>query len=213
MSIAATYDEWASSYDEDQNKTRDLDGLAMKELLASSHFNHTLELGCGTGKNTLLLASLSDRVTALDFSAAMIERARQKVVSDNVSFLEADITRTWPLESGQFDFVVTNLVLEHISNLEPIFAEAYRALVPGGNLLISELHPFRQYLGSQANFKRPTPDSEEGAVKVDAFTHNISEFLDRARDAGFSLISLREWWHEEDAGRPPRLITLMLGKI
>lgn len=213
MNIAATYDEWASSYDEDHNKTRDLDGLAMKELLSSSHFSHTLELGCGTGKNTLLLASLSERVTALDFSAAMIERARQKVTSDNVSFIEADITRTWPLENGQFDFVVTNLVLEHISNLEPIFVEAHRVLAPGGNLLISELHPFRQYLGSQANFKRSTPDSEEGAVKVDAFTHNISEFLDRARDAGFSLLSLQEWWHEEDAGRPPRLLTLMLEKM
>ncbi|MCA9804814.1 MAG: class I SAM-dependent methyltransferase [Cyanobacteria bacterium HKST-UBA02] len=213
MTIAATYDEWASSYDEDRNKTRDLDGLAMKELLSSSQLGHTLELGCGTGKNTLLLASLSERVTALDFSAAMIEKARKKVTSDNVSFFEADITRSWPLDSGQFDFVVTNLVLEHISDLAPIFAEAHRVLVPGGNFLISELHPFRQYLGSQANFKRSTPDSEEGAVKVDAFTHNVSEFLDRARDAGFSLLSLREWWHEEDAGRPPRLLTLRLSKI
>jgi 2-polyprenyl-3-methyl-5-hydroxy-6-metoxy-1,4-benzoquinol methylase len=70
------------------------------------------------------------------------------------SFAVADLTQPWPAATNGADLMIGDLVLEHIEDLRPVFAQAAKALVPGGCLFISELHPFRQYQGTQANFQR-----------------------------------------------------------
>jgi malonyl-CoA O-methyltransferase len=101
--------------------------------------------------------------------------------------------------------VACNLVLEHLEDLEPVFAEAVRCLAPGGTLWVSELHPFRQYLGSQARFETPGGDE----VRVEAHVHHVSDFLQAAARYDLVLVTLEEHWHpEDDEGKPPRLLTL-----
>ena len=46
------YNAWAVQYDEDINRTRDLDKMVTIESLSSIDFLEVLELGCGTGKNS-----------------------------------------------------------------------------------------------------------------------------------------------------------------
>lgn len=58
MSIQNAYNEWSESYDVDTNLTRDLDRKVIRDLLANLQFDSILELGCGTGKNTIFLAQL-----------------------------------------------------------------------------------------------------------------------------------------------------------
>jgi malonyl-CoA O-methyltransferase len=163
-----------------------------------------VEIGCGTGKNTSFLAELGASVTALDFSAGMLALAREKVKAANVTFVEADLTEPWPVEAHSADLVVCNLVLEHIEDLHFLFAQAARVLVPGGRFFICELHPFRQYLGTQATFQRA-----DGAVLIEAYVHHISDFLAAAKGSGLELVSLKEWWHVEDEGKPPRLASFV----
>src|SRR5256885_13897989 len=88
MSIRQAYSDWAATYDLDRNLTRDLDQAVTKNTLASLHCKSVLELGCGTGKNTALLAEIGERICAIDFSRSMIERAKDKLRLDNVSFAE-----------------------------------------------------------------------------------------------------------------------------
>lgn len=57
MSIEKAYDAWSREYDTNENKTRDLDVKATKETLSRYKFEHVIELGCGTGKNTRWLLS------------------------------------------------------------------------------------------------------------------------------------------------------------
>jgi len=166
-----------------------------------------LEIGCGTGKNTLLLAEVGRHVTAADFSEGMIAQARTRVQADNVAFVVADLTRPWPWADASANLVVCNLVLEHIENLAFVFAEAARVLARPGQLFVCELHPFRQYQGSQAGFQRG-----QAKVKIPAFVHHLSDFLDAAERSGLALNSLKEWWHEEDSGKPPRLVSFLFGK-
>lgn len=102
------------------------------------------------------------------------------------------------------DLVVCNLVLEHIENLAFIFAEAERCLVEEGIFFVCELHPYRQYEGAQAQFRQ-----EGETIEIPAFVHHISDFVNVAKHAGLTLDSFQEWWHEEDRGEAPRVVSFM----
>ena len=208
MSIRRAYADWAATYDGDRNRTRDLDRTVTERALSQERPATVLELGCGTGKNTLLLSAVARRVLALDFSDGMLRQARGKVQSGSVLFAVADLTQPWPCPAGSANLLICNLVLEHIADLGPIFAEAARVLVPGGQFFVSELHPFRQYSGKQANFMRAGE-----RVSIPPYVHHISDFTAAARSAGFALVELREWWHAEDQGAPPLVVTFMFGKL
>ena len=201
------YNHWSSTYDQDRNLTRDLDQTITRKTLANLRCKSVLEIGCGTGKNTALLAEIAENVHALDFSGAMIEKAKQKLRAGNVSFVVADLTQRWPCKERAVDLIACNLVLEHIRDLSSIFFEANRVLVTGGRFFISELHPFRQYQGTKANFQR-----DQQRTEIGAFVHHLSEFTGAAAAAGFSLTGMNEWWHEEDRDKPPRLVSFMFEK-
>lgn len=202
--VRDAYARWSSRYDQDPNRTRDLDRQATRELLAQRRFERVLELGCGTGKNTALLAEIGGRVRALDFSDAMLAVARAKVTASHVEFLLADLTLPWPCEARWADLVVCNLVLEHVEQVAPVFAQAARCLARGGLFLLCELHPFRQYQGTRARFAA----ADGSQVLIPAHVHHLSDYFGAARAAGLRVERFDEWWHEEDRGLPPRLVSL-----
>jgi len=207
MSIREAYNHWSATYDTDENRTRDLDHAATRETLKDKQYKSILEIGCGTGKNTPLLAQSGDRVLALDFSEGMLKKAREKLDSDHVLFLAADITKPWPCADESADLIACNLVLEHIEDVSFVFSEALRTLIEGGHLFMCELHPFRQYQGTKARFQR-----NEGRIEIQAFTHHISDYLKEAEKTGLRFKTCREWWHEEDQDKPPRLVSFSFEK-
>jgi ubiquinone/menaquinone biosynthesis C-methylase UbiE len=207
MSIQEAYDQWAAVYDIDTNLTRDLDRVVTENALSNLAFKSVIELGCGTGKNTVLLSQIAETVYAMDFSENMIQQAREKLESDNVSFSVSDITKPWPCDDLSADLIVCNLVLEHIENLSWVFSEAFRCLVEGGIFFVCELHPFRQYQGRKAKFQR-----EQETVEISAFVHHISDFFDAGRSYGFTISELKEWWHPQDQNSLPRLVSFVLEK-
>ena len=207
MKVDEAYENWSRTYDTDRNLTRDLDEQITRTTLNDFRCKSILEIGCGTGKNTRWFSEISEQVHAIDFSAAMIEQAQQKCTCENVTFALADITKRWPVADASVDLVTCNLVLEHISELAFIFAEAARVIIDGGLCFLSELHPFRQYQGVQARFAR---DAE--TIAIPAFVHHISDFLDGAARANLALVAMNEWWHADDEKKPPRLISFMFRK-
>jgi len=206
MSIEKAYNQWSSQYDTNKNRTRDLDKKVTTEVLSNVPFQNVLELGCGTGKNTEWFLTRSNSVFSVDFSEEMLKIARQKITAENVSFQKADITKPWDWTDEIFDLITCNLILEHIEDLNFVFQEAYSKLKSGGYFFISELHPFKQYIGSKARF-----ETEEGLIELETYTHHISEFLRSANSAGFQLKHLEEWF---DSGKndPPRILSLLFQK-
>lgn len=205
--VQTAYASWAPTYDSMENPTRDLDRLATAASLGGLRCRSILELGCGTGKNTELLAAIGGRVQALDFTPEMMALARARVPALHVTFTQADITQPWPCAAASVDLIASNLVLEHIADLDFIFAEAARCLAPDGRFFISELHPFKQYLGRKATFV-----VGDETVEIDAFVHAVSDFLDAGRRHGFTLDKFTEWWRQPDHSQPPLLATFMFVK-
>jgi ubiquinone/menaquinone biosynthesis C-methylase UbiE len=208
LSVAGAYDQWAEYYDGDANVTRDLDALVIRRAPLRVAGHDVLEVGCGTGKNTSWLANSARHVIAMDFSNGMLEQARRRVSAANVSFVRHDVRHPWPVPDRTVDIVVANLVLEHVYDLAPLFAESARVLRAGGQLFVCELHPFRQLRGSQAQFIDPHTGN---TVRVPAFRHSVSEYVNAALAAGFVLHEIGEWPDEGLAdGEPPRLLSVLL---
>lgn len=208
MTVKKAYNSWSETYDTDVNLTRDLDETATRESLQGISYGRTLELGCGTGKNTSFLSGISEQIWAVDFSEGMISRAKEKLRSGNVTFSLADITKPWPFSDGTFDLIVSNLVLEHIEELDFIFSEASRTLKKGGAFFVCELHPFRQYQGKKARFERG-----DKTIEIQAYVHDISDFLASSKRSRLNLKDLREWRHEKDEAQGvPRLISFRFEK-
>ncbi|WP_229308468.1 class I SAM-dependent DNA methyltransferase [Jiulongibacter sediminis] len=189
MNVKAAYKEWSKQYDSNRNRTRDAEALVLKELLGDLTFNHILEVGCGTGKNTSFLLEKADAMTAVDLSEEMLAVAKAKITSDSVRFVNADITEDWNCISQKADLITFSLVLEHIENLEPVFQKVAKNSAPNAFIYIGELHPFKQYGGSKARF-----ETEEGTQVVSCFNHNLSDFTRAAEASGLQLVKLTEYF-------------------
>jgi len=95
-----------------------------------------LELACGTGEVSNVLMSRGHRVTALDFSEAMLSVARAKHAGrDQVHFILADAENTMEPD-GLYDAIVCRHLVWTLTRPEEAFADWFRVLKPGGRLLV-----------------------------------------------------------------------------
>lgn len=206
MNVQDAYNQWAEQYDSNENKTRDLEAIALRELLAPLAFEQAIELGCGTGKNTAFLLEKAKHITAIDLSEEMLAKAKAKFKSDHIEFLHSDLLHA-ELKEDHYDLAVFSLVLEHMETLEPVLEHATKALKPGAYLYIGELHPFKQYSGSKARFA-----TSNGEQVVTCFTHHVSDFIKAANNCGLQLIKLKEYFDDNDRSQLPRILSLLFRK-
>jgi ubiquinone/menaquinone biosynthesis C-methylase UbiE len=97
-----------------------------------------LEIGCGTGAFSRLLAKSSERVLALDLSPNMIRVAEERSAQfPNIEFQVADVLAL-ELPAERFDCVATIATLHHLPMAE-VLPKIKRALRAGGVLLILDL--------------------------------------------------------------------------
>jgi ubiquinone/menaquinone biosynthesis C-methylase UbiE len=98
-----------------------------------------VEVGCGFGRMTGLLAERFERVLGLDVSPVMLERARSAVTASNVEFLAVSGTSLEPVANSSADVLVCYLVLQHLPGRDPIAAyirEFGRVLAAGGRAFV-----------------------------------------------------------------------------
>ena len=207
MDTQQAYNSWAAQYDTNENKTRDLEAKALRAILSTISFDAVLEIGCGTGKNTEWILHRATSITAVDLSWEMLAKAKEKIQSGKVEFIQADINGEWNFTNKSFDLIGFSLVLEHIENLDHIFKEVSKKLNKNGFVYVGELHPFKQYSGSKARF-----ETEQGLHIVQCYNHNISDFIQSAKKNGLKLIELDEYFDDEEKTTIPRILTLLLQK-
>ena len=115
---------------------RDLDTLLGTLGLEVQPGDRVLDLGCGIGRLTRVLAARAAHVTAVDVSAQMLELAAEHHAElDNVEWVLGDGETLAGIEDDSLDAVVSHVVLQHIPSAKVqlgYVAEFGRVLRPGG---------------------------------------------------------------------------------
>lgn len=138
------WDQQAPTYDDERDH-----GLldphtrrAWQELLVKvigSNPTRIADLGSGTGTLAVLLAALGHRVTGLDLSPAMVDRARDKATKGgiNVDFVVGDASKP-QLPPGEFDVVLARHVLWAMPDPADALDHWIQLLTPSGHLVLIE---------------------------------------------------------------------------
>ena len=189
LSTQEGYDRWASIYDHEDNPLIVSEDRELGSMLGSVEGLELLDLGCGTGRRSFSLAEQGARVTAVDFSDGMLERALGKPGAERIRFVKHDLRQPLPFEPRSFDRVTSFLAIEHVEALEPLFAEVRRVTRPGGLVVVSMMHPAMMLLGIEARFVDPVTGQE---IRPASAHHQLSDYVMAALHAGLELDELRE---------------------
>lgn len=103
-----------------------------------------LDLGCGAGYGTALLAETAASVTGVDISPEAVAHASAQYARPNLRFFAAPCTATG-LADASFDLITAFEIIEHLEDWPLLLIEARRMLAPDGQFLVST--PNKNYYG------------------------------------------------------------------
>ncbi|MEZ5322787.1 MAG: class I SAM-dependent methyltransferase [Microthrixaceae bacterium] len=132
--------------------------------LAPVRRRRALDFGCGLGRLSNALGSRFDAVVGVDISATMVEKATALAVGPHVTFVVNQADDLGQFDDSSFDFVYTNIVLQHVDNdlQRGYLAEFCRVLAPGG-LAVVQLPSLRR--GWKGTVRRILPDAATTLVR------------------------------------------------
>jgi demethylmenaquinone methyltransferase/2-methoxy-6-polyprenyl-1,4-benzoquinol methylase len=137
--IAKRYDAFntVASFGRDEAWRR----LAVR-MAAPEHVERGLDAASGTGKLAAALASQATHVTALDFSAAMLQQSKfileHQHLEDRVHPLQGDVLAL-PFPDDTFDCATIGFGLRNLDDIPMGLAEFKRVLKPGGRLVVLDI--------------------------------------------------------------------------
>jgi len=143
--------------------------IAADVALVSPHGAKVLEVGCGPGRLSILLAREHGLdVTGLDLDPAMIERAKDNAGrsandGDPPSFLVGDVS-SMAFPDGSFDLVVSTLSMHHWAEPSAGLTEIARVLRPGGRALVWDFRGGRIPL--HGRFPDPVDSAHGSSLRV-----------------------------------------------
>jgi ubiquinone/menaquinone biosynthesis C-methylase UbiE len=206
-----------------------LNSPAFFEILPEIKGKYGIDIGCGEGYNTRLLAQNGAKIEAIDISENFIQKAVELEAENplNIKYQNASAIEI-PFEDQTFDFAVSFMCFMDIPETELAIKEAFRVLMPGGFLQFSISHPCfdTPHRKNLRNNERKTYAIEVGdyfsnldgridewifgsapgelknkfnKFKTPKFTRTLSFWLNAVINAGFTIEQVNEPYPDEKA--------------
>lgn len=210
------------------------DGLntpAFLDMLPDVNSLSGLDVGCGEGHNTRLLAQRGARITAIDISRTFIRYAREAEEGHPLGIRYQTASAVdLPFDEASFDFATAFMSLMDIPETGRVLAEVFRVLKPGGFFQFSITHPcfdtphrknlrdesgrtyaievgdyYRRQRGEVEEwiFSAAPPEVREGLrpFRMPRFTRTLSDWLNLLVETGFMLERFGEPYPSDEAVR------------
>ena len=97
-------------------------------------FSRLLDIGCGDGSFSAVLANFSDRVYGVDIAKKAVDLARKKGIKAHVTDVD---TEKLPFKKDFFEIIFCGEIIEHLFDPDHLLDEMYRVLKPKGILIIT----------------------------------------------------------------------------
>lgn len=149
-----------------------------------------IDLGSGAGNDAFIArheVGESGKVIGIDFTPAMIEKARHNAEVrgfNNVEFRQGDIEKM-PVTANAADVIVSNCVLNLVPNKDGVFKEIFRVLKPGGHFSISDIVLEGQLPANIRNAAEMYAGCVSGAVQKEVY-------LELIQTNGFTNITIQK---------------------
>ena len=188
---AANWVRWARTPEHDHFFWR-LGLPALLELIGEPG-RRTLDLACGEGRLSRVLAERGHALVGVEGSPALAAAARE--AAPGIEVLDGDAAAI-PLPDGAVDLVVCSMALLNFDELGAAMREAARVLEPGGRFCFTTVHPWNSLKTGEDYFaERTYQETRERAGLTMTFTdrHRPLSALTRAfEEAGLLVEALRE---------------------
>ncbi|MER5603225.1 class I SAM-dependent methyltransferase [Streptomyces sp. NPDC002265] len=212
--------EHEHGHDADQSEVLDLDAEVLAEHLAfltrwlpvREAPRRIVDLGAGTGAGTFALLECfpEARVTAVDSSAAHLDRLHEKAraqgVGDRVRTVRADLDTEWP-DLGTPELVWASASVHHMADPARTLRQVHGALAPGGLFAVVELAGFPRFLPVDAPEDAPglLERCHAAAERPHAahVPHRGTDWGPVLADAGFTVEAERTVTVNVDSTRSP----------
>ena len=188
--VRATYDRIGAHF----AKTRVNPWPEVEDFLNGRTGGVGLDIGCGNGRHTALLAECCDRAVGLDASRALLDVAREQAHAQS-SLAQGDAGRL-PLASGSVDLAVYVATLHHLPTRAGRIAsltDLARVLAPGARALVSAWSTDHDRFDADEGFDTTVDWTLPGGETVDRFYHiyDAEEFRADLRESGVAVRSVR----------------------
>ncbi|HYK65034.1 MAG TPA: methyltransferase domain-containing protein [Patescibacteria group bacterium] len=185
MDVESGYQLWADTYDDLHNPLISVEEPIICRLLDSIPPGRALDAACGTGRYARYLTDRGHKVSAVDMTAEMLDRARANAPAAE---LKSGSLEALPFPDETFDLVMCGLALTHLPEISRAIAELARVLKVGGTAIIADHHPMPGFLGGSAIFQ----DKKRFYRNVRSYVHPHSEYIAAFVAANLEIRECRE---------------------
>jgi ubiquinone/menaquinone biosynthesis C-methylase UbiE len=191
---------WAEFVRAGKDYFRDeMNNPAAFKIIGDVRGKHVLDLSCGEGYNTRLLARGGAKVVGVDFSEKMIGLARQseKRQKLGISYYVSDAADLSRFESKCFDVVTCLMALMDIERYEDAISEVARVLKKNGRFVFSITHPCFEYgntVGGEPIAEWKFEEETENAAEKEAVHLEIRRY--------FGIIKCEVSWNMKRLVKP-----------
>jgi 2-polyprenyl-3-methyl-5-hydroxy-6-metoxy-1,4-benzoquinol methylase len=178
-------------------------------LLGDIKGKKVIDLGCGGGQNSVALARMGARVTAVDFSSEQIAQATYLAEKEgcSIDFKTSDICDLRFSPDSKFDIALSACAISFAEDISMVFSEVHRVLKPGGMFILSDMNPLQYIMdeiegGVEFNDTYPYApillkwswefEELKNAPRFQHYVRSISEYINKLIESGFIVYKILE---------------------
>ena len=206
---------WSEQLSNKQDYTREYFGKpAFLKFLGNVRGMNVLDIGCGDGDLTRIIANQALNIIGIDISQKMIDKAKNLTLHDNVEYYQSSLESMPSILKGKvFDCIYSYMVLCCIENINDFFSFSYDLLKVNGKLLLIIPHPcfnnkpcewvtdekesvargllISRYFDEESYIRKwdfcSTDDKKKNTMQEIRFPRTLSTYLNAIINSGFAI--------------------------